>query len=52
MVIPAQFDKALGFHGGLAPVRILEKWGYIDSSGKVVIPPSFSKTIGFSEVSP
>ena len=35
------FDCALDFSEGYAPVRIGEKWGLIDRSGKVVIEPRF-----------
>ena len=44
-VINPQFDIALDFSEGLAPVRIGEirtgKWGFIDKQGKIVINPQF-----------
>jgi WG containing repeat len=37
-VIPPQFDLAYGFSEGLAAVQIDKKWGYIEITGKMVIP--------------
>ena len=37
MTIQPQFDLALGFSEGLAAVQVGKKWGYIDTSGKMVI---------------
>ena len=36
--IGPQFDGALPFTEGLAAVRLGDKWGFIDPSGKVVVP--------------
>jgi len=33
----------------LAPVRIGDDWGYIDSKGKIAIKPQFFQTSGFEE---
>src|SRR3954447_13271666 len=43
VVIPLQFDNALPFSDGLAPVWIGggTQWGYIDRTGKKVIQPQF-----------
>ena len=51
MVIPPQFDcYYLGkFTEGRALVKLGEKWGFIDKTGKLVIPPQFEKAGGFSE---
>ena len=49
LVIPAQYDGASDFIGGLAPVEQGNKWGFIDQTGKVVIPLSFDDVRFFSE---
>ncbi len=41
--IPPIFDAASDFHEGLAAVRIDDKWGFIDKTGKVVIEPQFNE---------
>ena len=52
-VINPQFDIALDFSEGLAPVRIGEirtgEWGFIDKQGKIVINPQFDSARSFSE---
>lgn len=47
-VIAAQYRATGGFSEGLAAVKSLDKWGYIDKSGKVVIPFIFSVAYSFS----
>jgi hypothetical protein len=37
------------FSQGLAPVKVGEKWGYINKQGKFVIPPKFTCADDFSE---
>jgi WG containing repeat len=37
LVIKPQFDAAWSFYEDLAAVKIGEKWGYIDRTGKLVI---------------
>ena len=37
MIIQPQFDLTLGFSERLAAVQVGKKWGYIDTSGKMVI---------------
>lgn len=53
MVIIPQFEDALPFLKGLAPVRIgnenTGKWGYIDKQGKMVINPQFDAVQDFQE---
>ena len=39
LLIPERFEVAQPFSEGLAAVRIDGQWGYIDATGKVVIPP-------------
>jgi hypothetical protein len=47
MVIPAKYAQAIGsienplsspFSEGLAPVVLTDKWGYIDKTGKTIVP--------------
>ncbi len=47
--ISPQFDLALGFSEGRAPVRIDGQWGYIDNSGTQVIEVQYSDARPFSE---
>ncbi len=54
IIIKPQFDKALNFSEGLAAVMIkenyVEKWGFIDLTGKLVIPATYKLRPGrFSE---
>jgi hypothetical protein len=41
MVIKPQFDAASIFVSGLAPVKVGEKCGFIDKTGKMVIESRF-----------
>ncbi len=43
LVIPAMFNEAMEFSEGMAAVRVGDKWGYIDESGKVVVMPTYEK---------
>jgi hypothetical protein len=38
MAIQPQFDEATDFSEGLAAVKIAGEWGFVDKSGKFVIP--------------
>lgn len=38
-----------GFEGGLAPVEVDKKWGYIDKSGKLVIPAKYDEVTEFRD---
>jgi hypothetical protein len=54
IVIKPQFDKAQAFSEGLAAVMLeqnfAQKWGFIDTTGKLVIPATYSLKPGrFSE---
>ena len=49
IVINPQFDFALPFSEGLAPVKLAEKLGYIDKTGKYVINPQFDEAFGHAE---
>jgi hypothetical protein len=43
-VIEPTFDLTYGFSEGLAAVRIGDKWGYVDPSGRMVVPLEKFKT--------
>ena len=49
MIIPPQFDRAMGFVEGLGRVGIGDKHGYIDETGKFVIPLKFDEAHAFRE---
>ncbi len=48
VVIPPQFEQADSFSGGLARVKVDQKWGYIDKNGKLAIAPQFDEADSFS----
>jgi hypothetical protein len=39
----------LHFHEGLARVTLNGKWGFIDKTGKEIVPPMYDHTWGFHE---
>jgi WG containing repeat len=43
------YQPGLSFHEGLAGVQIKDLWGFIDKTGRLVIPAQFIKTGDFSE---
>lgn len=45
--LKGEFERADAFSEGLAAVRRDGRWGYIDTTGKVVIQPRFSVTCKF-----
>ena len=45
LVIP--FESLMPFHNGLAPAKLSGKWGFIDISGKFVIPSKYLEFIQF-----
>ncbi len=49
--IPPIFQDVQSFNDGLAAVKIDNKWGFIDKTGKIVVEPSFNSTEGFFEFS-
>ena len=40
VVIPLRWQQCRWFSGGLAQVRIDNRWGYIDRTGKVIWEPT------------
>jgi hypothetical protein len=46
---PAQYDRAERFSEGLAVVQQKKQFGYIDSTGQIVIPLQFVHADPFSE---
>ena len=42
------FDRVKDYGEGMAPARINDKWGYVDSEGRTVIKPSFDDAWPFS----
>ena len=47
--IKPQYEEALLFSEGLAAVKKNGKWGYIDETGKVVIPFQYDQAYTFNE---
>jgi len=46
---PMWFQDARPFAGGLAPVKLNGRWGYLDRNGDFAIPPGFAAAAPFSE---
>jgi hypothetical protein len=42
-----QFNIGHNFSEGLASIQIINKWGYIDKTGKIVIEPQFEEAYPF-----
>jgi uncharacterized lipoprotein YddW (UPF0748 family) len=49
VVIPPQFEQADSFSDGLARVKIEDKWGYIDKTGKLAVQPQLDEADSFSQ---
>ncbi|BAZ17825.1 hypothetical protein NIES4071_97050 [Calothrix sp. NIES-4071] len=49
LAIDLLFDDADSFSFGRARVKIGDKWGYIDNTGKQVIPPQFNDANSFTD---
>src|SRR5690606_9360155 len=48
-VIEPKFDKARAFVNGLAPVFVDGAWGYINTSGTLVVQPTYTDADVFSK---
>ncbi len=48
-IFDATFEAAMGFHDGLAAVRVSGRWGFINRQGAFVIPPRYESVRSFSE---
>lgn len=42
-------ESAHEFRDGLAAIQQRARWGFMDTSGQIVIPPRFASVMGFSE---
>ncbi len=49
VVLPALYENAYPFSGGLAAVALKRRWGYIDTAGTFVIEPQFAQVGRFKE---
>jgi hypothetical protein len=49
LTIQPRFDQAAGFAEGLAAVKVGDRWGYIDQTGRIVIQPRFDYADPFVE---
>jgi hypothetical protein len=47
--IYARYDYVGSFNQGLAKVKLEKKWGYIDSTGNVVVQPKYNEVENFSD---
>ncbi|WP_408022395.1 WG repeat-containing protein [Sphingobacterium sp. ML3W] len=43
LVIPVQFSNTTFFSEGIAGVEINDKWGFINTSRKIVVQPVYDK---------
>ena len=48
-MIPPQYDKVYKYSEGLAPVKTVGKWGFIDKTGQMVIAPQYDEAYPFSD---
>lgn len=47
--VTAKYDYAGPFCNGLSKVKLAKKWGYIDTTGNVVVPLKYNEVESFSE---
>jgi len=45
----SNYDSVWDFSQGFACVKLFNKWGFIDSSGKEIVTPKYDKVYSFSE---
>jgi hypothetical protein len=48
-ILSPKYDEIEKFSEGMAAVRILDKWGYIDENGNEVIPVQYESAFQFSD---
>lgn len=48
-VIEARFEQAELFQNGRAAVKMMDRWGYIDHTGRIVIPVQYLQVTAFGE---
>lgn len=48
-MLEPQWDGVGLFGDGLAPVKLGGKWGFIDETGKMVIPPTWDEALSFAD---
>jgi hypothetical protein len=49
-VIPCIYDWLTGFSEGFAAVKLNNKWGFIDKTGKAVIPCIYDEVKDFKKI--
>lgn len=49
IVIKPKYDDAKAFSQGLAPIKVGEKWGFIDEKGTEIVTPTFNFATTVSE---
>jgi hypothetical protein len=47
--VTAKYEYAGPFCQGVARVKLNKKWGYIDTTGNVIIPPKYNEVENFSD---
>lgn len=47
--VTAKYDYAGPFCNGLARVKLAKKWGYIDTTGNVVVSPKYNEAGNFDD---
>jgi hypothetical protein len=46
--VTAKYELAGPFYNGLARVMVKQKWGYIDTTGNVIVKPKYNQVENFS----
>ena len=46
---PGEYEEVGLYQEGLAPVKVEDRWGFVDTQGKLVIPAQYKSVRGFSE---
>lgn len=48
-LIEPQYDECLSFEEGVAPVRVGDKWGFINTKGEMIVKPQYDFANVFNE---